>query len=159
MNNPILLLPLLLVLAMSTTSADAQCRRFSKQRVLGALEADMMLENMTSGAIGRGETAATLLPIDASGIIELLISTHPDLGRVAFRVLDIEGRQLSEGEILGSTARISMEVETGIDLIVHIESEQAVGAYTPLGCVAISTARERDATAAIPNEMDILSGE
>ena len=119
----------------------------------------MMLEQMTSGAIGRGETAATLLPIDASGAIELLISTHPDLGRVAFRILDVEGRQIREGEILGTTARIPIEVQAGIDLIVHIESEQAVGAYTPLGCVAISTARERAATADIPNEMDILIGE
>ena len=159
MNKSILFLPLLIVSLIPAAQADAQCRRFSKQRVLGALEADMMLEQMTSGAIGRGETAATLIPIDASGAIELLISTHPDLGRVAFRILDVEGRQIREGEILGTTARIPIEVEAGIDLIVHIESEQAVGAYTPLGCVAISTARERAATADIPNEMDILIGE
>ena len=56
-------------------------------------------------------------------------------------------------------AHIPIEVKAGIDLIVHIESEQTIGAYTPLGCVAISTARERAGTAAILNEMDILTGE
>ena len=159
MNTSILPLSLFAVILLSGLQADAQCRRFSKQRVLGALEADMVLDRITAGAIGRGETAATLMPIHDSGDIELLISTHPDLGRVTFRILDVEGRQIREGELLGSTARIPVQVEAGIDLIVHIESEQAVGAYTPLGCVAISTARERNATASIPNEMDILTGE
>ena len=155
MNKSILCLPLLIVSLIPAAQADAQCRRFSKQRVLGALEADMMLEQMTSGAIGRGETAATLLPIDASGAIELLISTHPDLGRVAFRILDVEGRQIREGEILGTTARIPIEVQAGIDLIVHIESERATNAYTPLGCVAIATTRALDDT----NEFNLLTKE
>ena len=88
MNTSILPLSLIAVILLSGLQADAQCRRFSKQRVLGALEADMVLDRITAGAIGRGETAATLMPIHDSGDIELLISTHPDLGRVTFRILD-----------------------------------------------------------------------
>ena len=153
------ILPLLLAASISTLQADAQCRRFTKQRVIGAIDAGMALEQVTSGTIGRGETAATLLPIERSGDIELLISTHPDLGRVGYRILDVQGRLLRDGEILGSTARLPIQVEAGSDLIVHIESEQQVGAYTPLGCVAISTARSVADEGRIPNEMDILAGE
>ena len=57
----------LLAMILSGLQADAQCRRFSKQRVLGALEADMVLDRIIAGAIGRGETA-TLMPIHDSDI-------------------------------------------------------------------------------------------
>ena len=87
--------------------------------------------------------------------VDLSLSTHNDLGAVAFNVVDTRGERYGEGTIRGSQERISIDVEEGTDLIVHIESERATNAYIPLGCVAIATTRALDAT----NEFNLLTKE
>lgn len=148
-------LPLLLC-ALATNlalEADAQCRKFSKQRIISTLDADQMLDQMTAGTLGRGESAAALIEVEASGTVDLIISTHPDLGAVGYNVVNAQGGRIASGTVNGSVARLPIVVEADSDLIVHIQSERTTGAYTPLGCVSLATART------IPNEMDILMNE
>ncbi|MDA8901313.1 hypothetical protein N9I92_00580, partial [bacterium] len=76
MNN--LILPLLtLASILSASTADAQCRRFTRQRVISALDQGMVLDQITAGTMGRGESAATLLSVNGPGVLDLVISTHP----------------------------------------------------------------------------------
>ena len=70
-------------------------------------------------------------------------------------MVDTRGALYGEGTIRGNQERISIDVEEGTDLIVHIESERATNAYTPLGCVAIATTRALDDT----NEFNLLTKE
>ena len=100
----------------------------------------------------RGESAATVLEINETGSVDLILSTHSDLGAVAFNVVDTRGTRY--GEHHPRQERISIDVEEGTDLIVHRESEQATNAYTPWR-VAIATTRALDDT----NEFNLLTGE
>ena len=145
---PSLLLASLALLATSSTSA--QCKKFSKKRVISTLQADQVIDQITAGTMGRGESAAALIEVEASGEVDLIISTHPDLGEVSFNVVNTSGGKIADGIIRDQVTRIPISVEADSDLIVHIQSESATGAYTPLGCVSMAT------TKVIPNEMDIL---
>lgn len=155
MNKYIPSLISVLVLLVGSADAEAQCRRFARQRVISTLDDGQIIGQLTSGTIGRGESAATVLEIDQTGSVDLILSTHNDLGAVAFNVVDTHGMLYGEGTIRGSQERISIDVEEGIDLIVHIESERATNAYTPLGCVAVATTRTLDES----NEFNLLTKE
>ena len=144
MNKYIPSLISILVLLVGTFEADAQCRRFARQRVISTLDDGQIIGQITSGTIGRGESAATVLEID-----------HNDLGNVTYSVVDTRGTVHGEGRVRGSQERISIDVEQDTDLIVHIESERSASAYTPLGCVALATTRVIDET----NEFDLLTKE
>ena len=155
MNKYIPSLISILVLLVGTYEADAQCRRFARQRVISTLDDGQIIGQITSGTIGRGESAATVLEIDQSGPVDLILSTHNDLGNVTYSVVDARGTVHGEGRVRGSQERISIDVEQDTDLIVHIESERSASAYTPLGCVALATTRVIDET----NEFDLLTKE
>jgi len=153
MNKYIPSLLSILVILIGSYEADAQCRRFARQRVISTLDDGQIIGQITSGTIGRGESAATVLEIDQTGPVDLILSTHKDLGKVAYSVVDTRGTVYGEGIVRGSQDRISIDVESDTDLIVHIESERIAGAYTPLGCVALATSRSIDET----NEYNLLT--
>jgi len=139
---PSLLLASLALLATSSTSA--QCKKFSKKRVISAIDGAHNIDQITAGTLGRGES---------DGEVDLIISTHPNLGEVHYSVVTTQGQSLASGSSRGSIARLPIAVEAHSDIIVHIQSEQPSSAYVPLGCVAMAT------TKVVPNEMDILMGE
>ena len=141
---------MLSALLIGAIDGSAQCRKFSKQRVISTLQADQVIDQITAGTMGRGESAAALIEVEASGEVDLIISTHPDLGEVSFNVVNTSGGKIADGIIRDQVTRIPISVEADSDLIVHTQSESATGAYTPLGCVSMAT------TKVIPNEMDIL---
>ena len=138
---------------LAATSATAQCKKFSKKRVISAVQGAQTLDQITAGTLGRGESAAALIEVDTSGEVDLIISTHPNLGEVQYNVVTSQGESLASGSSTGGLARLPIEVKAHSDIIVHIESEKPSSAYIPLGCVAVAT------TKVIPNEMDILTGE
>ena len=146
---------LILIATVLTASLDAtaQCRKFSKKTVISAVDANIEIDQITAGMLGRGESAAAVLEVEASGEVDLIISTHPDLGEVHYNVVNVAGEKLLSGILSGSAVRLPVEVEASNDLIVHIASERPTSAYTPLGCVSLAT------TNVIPNEMDILMGQ
>lgn len=146
---------LVLIATVLTASMDAtaQCRKFSKKTVISAVDANLDIDQITAGMLGRGETAAAVLEVESTGEVDLIISTHPDLGEVHYSVVNVGGDQLASGVLSGNAMRLPVEVEANNDLIVHIASERPNSAYTPLGCVSLAT------TKVIPNEMDILMGQ
>lgn len=148
--------PILLLLSAAfllASEATAQCRKFSKQRVISALSPDLAIDQITTGTLGRGESAAALIEVESTGEIDLVISTHPELGEVTFNVMSTQGGALASGMTHGQATRVPISVEADDDLIVHIKSEMPVGTYVPLGCVSVAT------TTIITNEMDILTKE
>ena len=151
------LLPALstLILLISAAEADAQCRRFARQRVISTLNADQTLGQITSGVMSRGESASTVLEIEDAGIVDLILSTHRELGSVSYSVTDARGNQYSTGQVQGPQERISIDVQADTDLIVHIQSERTTNAYIPLGCVALATARSIDSA----HEYNLLAKE
>ena len=155
MNNSLSSLIPILVMLVGTFEADAQCRRFARQRVISTLDDGQIIGHITSGAIGRGESASAVLPIEESGPVDLILSTHSDLGNVSYSVVDSRGIVYGEGRVRGSQERIAIDVEKDTDLIVRIESEGNKRAYTPIGCVALATTRVIDET----NEFDLLTKE
>ena len=148
---PSLLLASLALLATSSTSA--QCKKFSKKRVISAIDGAHNIDQITAGTLGRGESAAALIEVETTGEVDLIISTHPNLGEVHYSVVTTQGQSLASGSSRGSIALLPIAVEAHSDIIVHIQSEQPSSAYVPLGCVAMAT------TKVVPNEMDILMGE
>ena len=147
-NLPLLTLGFLLA---ATSVASDQCRKFTRDRVISTLSADQAIDQITAGTLGRGESAAALIEVETAGKMDLIISTHPDLGEVSYNVVNSMGGNIASGNIRGSVARLPVEVEADQDLIVLIKSETGTSAYTPLGCVSLATVRD------IPNEMDILT--
>jgi len=148
------ILPLLTIASIvSASSVDAQCRRFTRQRVISTLDQGTVIDQVTAGTLGRGESAATLLVVDAPGKVDLVISTHPDLGEVTYSVVDTQGKNYGHGQIRGQIERFPIETDGTSDLIVHIQSEKSTNAYAPLGCVALATTKSSQ----IKNDMDILT--
>ena len=138
---------------LAATSASAQCKKFSKKRVISALQGAQTIDQITAGALGRGESAAALLEVETSGEVDLIISTHPNLREVQYSVVTSQAASLASASSTGSIARLPIEVKAHTDIIVHIQSEKPSSAYIPLGCVAMAT------TKVIPNEMHSLTGE
>ena len=102
MNTTPLSLCALALLVATAFDAGAQCRKFTKQRVISTLDAGQAIDQIQAGTLGRGESAAAVLEVNASGTVDLLISTHPDLGEVSFNVVSASGRSLSEGTTVGT---------------------------------------------------------
>jgi len=153
MNQTSLSLCALGLLLAAACDADAQCRKFTKQRVISSLDVDQAIDQIKTGTLGRGESAAAVLEVEASGTVDLIICTHPDLGEVTYNVVNTAGRKVTQGSTNGSMTQVAVEVEAEQDLIVHVASERASGAYAPIGCVSLVTAHST------PNELDILSKE
>ena len=130
-----------LILLIGPAESDAQCRRFARQRVISTLEAGQTLDQITSGTMSRGESASALLEIDEAGTVDLILSTHRELGSVSYQVTDNRGNKYGRGQVQGPQERISIDVQEDTDLIVHIQSERTTNAYIPLGCIALATAR------------------
>lgn len=150
------ILPFLTSISLLTfATANAQCKRFTRQRVINTLDKNIMLDQVAAGTLGRGESAATVIEVRSPGVLDLIISTHPDLGTVQYSVVDTQGRLYKDGTIQGQLERLSVESDGQGDLIIHIQSEKASGAYTPLGCVALATTRPISSK----NDMDILTSE
>lgn len=149
------LIPFIALMAPMLLASDgsAQCRKFSKKRVVTSLQGGQTIDQITAGHLGRGESAAALIEVKTTGVVDLIISTHPDLGEVAFHVVDTKGAKLASGFLEGSVENLPLDVEADVDLIVHISSEMPSSPYVPIGCVSLAT------TKVIPNEMDILSGQ
>ena len=139
MNTTPLSLCALALLTLTAFDAGAQCRKFTRQRVISTLDAGQAIDQIQAGTLGRGESAAAVLEVSASGTVDLIISTHPDLGQVSFNVVTTSGRSLAEGTLLGTVTSLPLQVEATEDLIVHVTSEKATGAYTPIGCVSLVT--------------------
>ncbi len=149
------ILPLLVIL-IGSFQADAQCRRFARQRVISTLDDNQIIGQITSGTMSRGESASAVLEIEQTGTVDLILSTHQELGSVSYRVADnTRGTQYGEGQIQGPQARISIDVQEDTDLIVHIQSERTTNAYIPLGCVALATTRSIDSA----HEYNLLAKE
>lgn len=148
------ILPLLVIL-IGSFQADAQCRRFARQRVISTLDDNQIIGQITSGTMSRGESASAVLEIEQTGTVDLILSTHQELGSVSYRVADTRGTQYGEGQIRGPQARISIDVQEDTDLIVHIQSERTTNAYIPLGCVALATTRSIDSA----HEYNLLAKE
>lgn len=144
---------LLFAAFLMATEANAQCRKFSRQRVISALSTDVAIDQITAGTLGRGESAAALIEVESTGDIDLILSTHPELGEVTYNVVNIQGGALATGSTRGQLTRIPISVNAHEDLIVHIKSEKPYGAYAPMGCVSMAT------TTVTTNEMDILTKE
>jgi len=151
------LLPALstLILLIGAAEADAQCRRFARQRVISTLDAGQTLSQITSGMMSRGESASAVLEIEEAGTVDLILSTHRELGSVSYSVVDARGKKYGEGQVQGPQERISIDVQEDTDLIVHIKSERTTNAYIPLGCVALATARSIDSA----HEYNLLAKE
>ena len=138
---------------LASTSVSAQCKKFSKKRVISTIQGKQSIDQITSGTLGRGESAAALIEVTTTGEVDLIISTHPNLGEVTYNVVTTNGQSLASGSSRGSIARLPISVEAHSDIIVHVQSEKTSSAYIPIGCVAMAT------TKVTPNEMDILTGE
>ena len=150
MNSKLFSLLALSAFILSASPASAQCKKFSRNRVINAFDGDIAIDQITSGTIGRGERASALIEVESTGEVDLIISTHPDLGEVSYSVISTSGERLVEGSLDGTAKRMPLNVQAEVDLIVHIASELPSSAYTPIGCVSLAT------TKVIPNEMDIL---
>ena len=91
MNQTSLSLCALGLLLAAACDADAQCRKFTKQRVISSLDVDQAIDQIKTGTLGRGESAAAVLEVEASGTVDLIVCTHPDLGEVTYNVVNAIG--------------------------------------------------------------------
>lgn len=145
---------LLLTLALlSTPEGVAQSSTFARNRVLDLLDDGSVPNHDLSGSSMQGERAAAVITAGTSGEVDLIISTHPDLGAVSFTVTNTTGDRIAAGATRGEATRLTVPVEAEQDLIVHIHSTSNVGSYVPLGFVKM------DGLPEVPNEMDILTRE
>jgi hypothetical protein len=132
---------LISIVALSSfQSANAQCKRFSKTRVLSTLDARAQLLHASSGRMMQGEQAAVV--IDApQGLVRLDLVTHESLGVVHYVVTNRMGDEITRGAVRAGRASIDLEVLQQQSLTFSVEIPEGISPYTTIGCVGLAATR------------------
>jgi hypothetical protein len=126
-----------LVALSSLQSVNAQCKRFSKTRVLRSIDAGSQLLYASAGHMIQGERAAVV--IDApQGFVSLDLFTHASLGQVEYSITDRLGHEIDSGTLATGRASIGLDLPEQKRLTVSIAVPQGNVAYTSMGCVGLA---------------------
>ena len=85
---------LLLAFGLFATTADAQCRSFTKKNCLSSLDGYIQNDNYNSAILIPGDEAELMLTFLAGQDYRLIVCSHPVLGEVAYEINDASGKRL-----------------------------------------------------------------
>lgn len=133
------LLPLLILLP---GMADAQCRAFTKNRVLPLMSGYVQNDNYNSAQLVPGDEAELLLTFYDNKEYRLVVGVHPILGEVDYEVLDTNNQLIYSSKDSKSENKYIFDFKTSStqQLIVRIrvpDQKSAVTAHE--GCVTVMT--------------------
>ena len=87
---------LLFAFGLFATTADAQCRSFTKKNCMSSLDGYIQNDNYNSAILIPGDDAELMLTFLAGQDYRLIVCSHPVLGEVAYEINDASGKREEE---------------------------------------------------------------
>jgi len=118
--------------------ASAQCRPFTKNKVLPKLNGYVQNDSYNAAELAPGEEAEIMLTFFGGRDYRLLVVAHPILGDVEFTVSDVNGKLIYTNKNAKNKEVFDFHMENTQQLVVKVKvpnQEDAVMQH--VGCVSI----------------------
>jgi len=129
---------LLMAFGLLATTAQAQCRAFTKKNCMTSLDGYIQNDNYNSAILIPGDEAELMLTFLAGQDYRLVVGSHPVLGDVTYEIFDGRGKTLFDsrkGE--PNENHVDFKVETTQQLQVKVQVPKSATAITHEGCVTV----------------------
>ena len=128
---------LLLAFGLFATTADAQCRSFTKKS-LSSLDGYIQNDNYNSAILIPGDEAELMLTFLAGQNYRLIVCSHPVLGEVAYEINDASGKRIFDSRKNEPDVNyVDFKVETTQQLQIHVQVPESKTAIMHEGCVTV----------------------
>jgi len=129
---------LLLAFGLFATTADAQCRSFTKKNCLSTLDGYIQNDNYNSAILIPGDEAELMLTFLAGQDYRLIVCSHPVLGEVNYEINDARGKRLFDSRKKEPDVNyVDFKVETTQQLQIHVQVPESKSAIMHEGCVTV----------------------
>lgn len=118
-------------------TADAQCRAFTKNKVLPLLDGYVQNDNYNSAVLVPGDEAELLLTFYAGKEYRIVVGSHPVLGDVEFEVVDTNDETIYKNSTSDNKSVFDFKMSNTQQLIVKVRVPKQESAITPEGCVTV----------------------
>lgn len=118
-------------------TADAQCRAFTKNKVLPLLDGYVQNDNYNSAVLVPGDEAELLLTFYAGKEYRIVVGSHPVLGDVEFEVVDTNDETIYKNSTSDNKSIFDFKMSNTQQLIVKVRVPKQESAITPEGCVTV----------------------
>ncbi len=131
---------ILIALIIIPGYADAQCRAFTKNRVLPLLNGYVQNDNYNAAQLVAGDEAEILLTFYGGKEYRLVVGAHPILGEIEYEVMDTNNQLIYSTKDSKSENKyiFDFKMSSTQQLIVRVRVPKQESAITPHeGCVTI----------------------
>lgn len=129
---------LLFLLVFIPSFASAQCRPFTKNKVLPKLNGYVQNDSYNSAQMAPGEEAEIMVTFFGGRDYRLLVVAHPILGDVEFSVFDINGKQIYTNKGAQNKEAFDFKMKNTQQLIVKVKvPDQKDAVVQHIGCISI----------------------
>lgn len=129
---------LLFLLVFVPSLASAQCRPFTKNKVLPKLNGYVQNDSYNSAQLAPGEDAEIMVTFFGGRDYRLLVVAHPILGDVEFTVNDINGKEIYSNKSAENKELFDFKMKNTQQLVVKIKvPAQKDAVIQHIGCVSI----------------------
>lgn len=118
-------------------TADAQCRAFTKNKVLPLLDGYVQNDNYNSAVLVPGDEAELLLTFYAGKEYRIVVGSHPVLGDVEFEIVDTNDETIYKNTTADNKSIFDFKMSNTQQLIVKVRVPKQESAITPEGCVTV----------------------
>ena len=129
-----LILPLMLLLPFA---ADAQCRAFTKNKVLPLLDGYVQNDNYNSAVLVPGDEAELLLTFYSGKEYRVVVGSHPVLGDVEFEIVDTNDEMVYPNKTADNKSVFDFKMSNTQQLIVRVRVPKQDTAFSHEGCVTV----------------------
>jgi len=142
LNKTILPFSLLIAVMIFATTANAQCKGFTKKRCLPSLAPYTHNGQLTSAIFNAGESADIEMTFNAGKEYRIIACSQETLGNVQFKVLDKKRKVLYTSEEGEENPLWDFKVANTQQLVIQIsvpkdDQKNKLTQLTPNGCISL----------------------
>ncbi|MEY2938213.1 MAG: hypothetical protein RL062_802 [Bacteroidota bacterium] len=127
----------LFILVVLAAGASAQCRAFTKNRVLPNLTGFIQNENYNAALFMEGDEAELLMTFYGGKDYRLVVMAHPVLPEVEFEVLDTNDELLYSNKTATNKNTFDFRMTSTQQLKVRVKVPDSKGTMVRQGCVTV----------------------
>ncbi len=127
----------LFVMFVLAAGANAQCRAFTKNRVLPNLTGFIQNENYNAALFMEGDEAELLMTFYGGKDYRLVVMAHPVLPEVEFEVLDTNDELLYSNKTAANKNTFDFRMTSTQQLKVRVKVPDSKGTMVRQGCVTV----------------------
>lgn len=129
---------LLFLLVFIPSFSSAQCKHFTKNKVLPKLNGYVQNDTYNSTQMAPGWDAEVMITFFGGRDYRLLVDAHPILGEVEFTVSDTNGKQIHSNKDTQNKESFDFKMKNTQQLVIKVKvPEQKNTMIQHIGCVSI----------------------